>query len=288
MKANVKKQLNAWKKLVDGALKKCLSVKSSGFTDEINAAMKYSVFSGGKRIRPILAIASANACGMKVSGMLPAACAIELIHTYSLIHDDLPCMDNSDYRRGKPTLHKKFNEGIAVLAGDALLTKAFELIAGEANTGTVTAQKAVKVIEIMSKAIGPEGMIAGQVADTFLDYGKLNRVRRISLINYIHTHKTGDLIEASVNAGAVLAGADKRKMDVMGRYGRIIGFVFQIVDDIFDEDENRLTYPSLFGKGCSKEKALKLIQAAKKELRIFADKAVVLNELADYVVQRKK
>ncbi|MBU0952012.1 MAG: polyprenyl synthetase family protein [Elusimicrobia bacterium] len=281
--------LNSWKNLIDKSLKYYLTPKSKDFNQQIYDAMIYSVFPGGKRIRPILTLASAKACGLPEKDVLPAACAIEIVHSYSLIHDDLPSMDNAPLRRGKPTVHKKFNEGLAVLAGDALLTKAFELCSDNAKNTKVKPAQAIKAISALARAAGDVGMIGGQVADTFGAHKNLDRKKRERLLDYIHTHKTGDLIEVSVLLGGILAGVNEKKLKALKSYGRKIGLAFQVVDDIFDseEDADKLTYPNFYGLDNSRKLACQLISDAKKELKLFGPKANILSSLADFVIQRK-
>lgn len=254
----------------------------------LHKAMRYSVFAGGKRLRPILAIASYEAVGGKDKKILPVACALEMIHTYSLIHDDLPCMDNDDLRRGKPTLHKVYGEGMAVLGGDALHALAFELLlkAGDPQV----------VLEV-AKAIGTEGMIGGQVKDLEAEGRKVS----LKQVEYIHTHKTGKLLRASIRAGAILGGADKKTLLALTYYAERFGLAFQIVDDILDvvgkEEEigkkrgsdkanSKATYPEVAGLEKSKILARKLLKQAKGKLGILKEKSWIFEELADYVYDR--
>ncbi|OGS22669.1 MAG: hypothetical protein A2252_03565 [Elusimicrobia bacterium RIFOXYA2_FULL_39_19] len=285
-KDSVKPVLDNWRKGIDCYLRKALSPEKNDKFTRINEVMLYTVFPGGKRIRPVLAIASANACGTSYEKAVASASAVEMIHCYSLIHDDLPSMDNSDSRRGKPSAHRKFNEGLAVLAGDALLTKAFETIAGCKNIPEINK---VKAIICLAQASGHKGMIGGQVVDTFFDYKNLPKSKQEQVLDYIHTHKTGDLIEASVLIGGLIAGASSKELLRLRSYGRKIGLAFQVIDDVFDSDEdmNKLTYPNFYGLEKSKELAFKLIKDAKKELEIFKGREKYLNYIADYVVERQ-
>jgi geranylgeranyl diphosphate synthase type II len=248
--------------------------------------MRYSVFAGGKRLRPILAITSFEMVNGKGRSILPAACALEFIHTYSLIHDDLPCMDDDDLRRGKPTLHKVFGEGMAVLAGDALHALAFEVLLKTKND---------MVIGEVVKSIGTEGMIGGQVADLEAEGKKVSP----SEVTYIHSHKTGALIKTSIRIGAILGGADRKKLNALSRYGEKIGLAFQITDDILDvegkeevigkkthADEEKATYPKILGLERSKKIAGELVESAKKDLKIFNKKKIILEKLADYINSR--
>lgn len=207
------------------------------FTEQMNIpqtlveSMNYSLQAGGKRIRPLLMLCATDALEGNVEAAVPAACAIELIHTYSLIHDDLPAMDNDDYRRGKLTNHKVFGEAIAILSGDALLTHAFYLLAKLGRTGVYPAQDILKVIEEMSWYAGPRGMVGGQVLDMEGEQG----LTSIEQLKAIHRHKTGDLIVFSLRAGGHLAGATNDQLSALERYGQCIGMAFQIQDDILDE-----------------------------------------------------
>ncbi len=265
--------LKSRQKLVDAALDSCLP-RENEYPKEIHKAMRYSVFSGGKRVRPILVLASCEACGGKTGDAMIPACAIELMHTYSLVHDDLPSMDDDDYRRGKPTCHKKFGEGIAVLAGDALLTFAFELLAGGKD---VKANNAV--IKAASEGIGTYGMIGGQVVDI------LNQPDPdLPTLTYINARKTGALIAASCRIGALAARASRKQADALTRYGEYIGFTFQVVDDILDKEGFALA----LGVDGAKKEASRLIKKAHKEIELFGRKAKPLGDLADFILNRKK
>ena len=254
----------------------------------LHKAMRYSVFAGGKRLRPILAIASFEAVGGRDKKILPVACALEMIHTYSLIHDDLPCMDNDDLRRGKPTLHKVYGEGMAVLAGDALHALAFELLLKAKNP---------QVVLEVTKAIGTEGMIGGQVKDLEAEGKKVS----LKQVEYIHTHKTGKLLRASVRAGAILGGADKKTLLALTYYAERFGLAFQIVDDILDvvgkEEEigkkrgsdkanSKATYPKVAGLEKSKSLSRNLLKQAKVKLNILKEKNWIFEKLVDYVYDR--
>ncbi len=254
----------------------------------LHQAMRYSVFAGGKRLRPILAMASFEAVGGRGKGILPVACSLEMIHTYSLIHDDLPCMDDDDLRRGKPTLHKVYGEGMAVLAGDALHALAFELLLQAKNP---------QVVLEMAKAIGTDGMIGGQVKDLEAEGKKVS----LNQVEYIHTHKTGRLLRASVRVGAILGGADKAILSALSGFGEKFGLAFQIVDDILDvvgkeeiigkkkgsdKANSKATYPAVIGLEKSKILAEDLLMQAKSRLRILKNKKWVFEKLADYVYER--
>jgi len=256
--------------------------------ESVHQAMRYSVFAGGKRIRPILTLATAEMVGGQEKDVLDPACALEMIHTYSLIHDDLPCMDDDDIRRGKPTLHKAFPEGIAVLAGDALHALAFEILASTAPSS---------LVKEVAGAIGSQGMIGGQTVDLESEGRKLLPEE----IEFIHRHKTGMLITTALRAGAICAQAGETSLDAVTRYGQCIGLAFQIIDDILDVEGNaemlgkqtgmdihrqKATYPSVFGLEDSKDQAVKLIAEAKEFLVPFGPDARRLYQMADFIVQR--
>jgi len=286
IEVDFKGYLDKKRKTVERSLDSLLpSVKEKPAT--VHRAMRYSVFAGGKRLRPILAIATFELLGKKGKKILAPACALELIHTYSLIHDDLPCMDDDDLRRGKPTCHKVFGEGIAVLAGDALHALAFELL-----TSTNRADVVMKV----ARAIGTKGMIGGQVADLEAE-GK----SKITLpeVRYIHNNKTGALVRASVMVGALIADASPEKLSALSEFGKNIGLAFQITDDLLDvtgeerfvgkkthKDQLKATYPKVIGVERSKRTAKKLIQQAKGHLGIFRRDETILEKLADFVIDR--
>lgn len=234
--------------------------------DALSRAMRYSVFSGGKRIRPILTIESSKACGGKLSAALPAACAVELVHTYSLIHDDLPAMDNDDFRRGKPTCHKVFGQANAILAGDALLTLAFNILSEYSDTAT-----GMKIVKELSDAVGVDGMVRGQALD--LEFQRKRRDGKIA--RKIDLLKTAKLFAAAAKIGALTAQAGPRKMKALERFGGYLGLSFQIVDDHLDGEGDKLKESSL------------LIEKANKELLILKDRAKNLKELALKLSVRK-
>lgn len=259
----------------------------------IHRSMRYSVFAGGKRLRPILVLAACEAVGGNKMQAMPVACALEMIHTYSLIHDDLPAMDNDDYRRGKLTNHKVFGEGIAVLAGCGLLTYAFQLIVQKMQS--LKPEIVLRVIEEISLAAGFSGMIAGQVADLEAEGKEIS----LADLKYIHAHKTGALLRASLRAGAIIGEADAEALSKITAYAEKIGLAFQIMDDILDlvGDEkkigkktgsdlvnNKATYPAFFGLPKSKEMAVELTEKAKNEIRDLDSD--FLAALADYIVKR--
>jgi geranylgeranyl diphosphate synthase, type II len=287
-------------KLVDQALNHLLDTTKSQ-PEIIHESMRYSVFAGGKRLRPVLVIAAAECCGAKAETVLPTAAAMELIHTYSLVHDDLPAMDDDDLRRGRPTNHKVYGEAIAILAGDALLTKAFELIAKNARIRTVPAKAIPEVVNLIAHGSGTFGMIGGQVVDIQMEGGKWQkRDGHTDILNYIHKHKTAALIRTSLQAGAILAGGTAKQIEHFGTYGEKIGLAFQIADDILDiiadkkklgkqgsdRENKKLTYPALYGLEESSKKAQKLVEEAKEALKPFGKRAQVLKQLANYIIER--
>jgi geranylgeranyl diphosphate synthase, type II len=266
-------------------------------------AMRYSIFAGGKRLRPFLVLEGARICGGAEKKVMPTACALEYIHTYSLIHDDLPAMDNDDYRRGMLTSHKKFGEDVAVLAGDALLTEAFSLLAANAAIKGITKENVLKVIAMVSARSGVQGMIGGQLVDTHQssDRNKETVEAKKQALIYIHTHKTVALIEASLLSGAILAGAANKQLKSLTKYAEMIGLAFQIMDDVLDVigdkkklgkkgsdlQNKKLTYVSLYGLKWSQQEAVRLINEAKKVINTFGRKKYILDALADYIVERE-
>lgn len=272
---------------------------SEDFPAEIHTAMRYSLFAGGKRIRPILVLAAAEAVGGELAKVLPAACALEMIHTYSLIHDDLPAIDNDDLRRGRPTSHKVFGEALAVLAGDALLTQAFIVLSAPDFVKTVGPAKAAAAIHEIAQAAGSRGMVGGQTVD-ILSTGK---TLELPTLEYIHTHKTGALIRASVRVGGILAGARKKQLEILNRYGEKVGLAFQIVDDILDVEgkseelgktagkdraSRKITYPAYYGLEESRRRAQDLILAAKEGIKPLGKGARALEGIADLILSRQK
>jgi geranylgeranyl diphosphate synthase type II len=265
--------------------------------ETLHRAMRYSVFAGGKRIRPILCLAAAEAIADRAPGVEAAACALELVHTYSLIHDDLPALDNDDFRRGRPTCHKQFGEAIAILAGDALLTLAFQVLAGA--EGPDEATKARLVEELAGAAGTQDGMIAGQVADLEGE----GKPPTAELLETIHRAKTGALLRASVRMGALCAGAGDQEREALSRYGRHIGLAFQIVDDLLDVEQpsealgktagkdarqNKITFPAVYGLAASHRMAEQQLAAALRELEPFGPRGRRLRELAELIVRRQK
>ena len=290
--------LSEKKAVVDSALTAYFPDPDGPASDVINA-MKYSLFAGGKRLRPILCLAGAAAVGGTETDVLPVACAIELIHTYSLIHDDLPLMDNDDLRRGKPSNHKVFGEAVALLAGDGLLTEAFNLMTGAEIRERVSPHDLLKVIGLIAQAAGYKGMIGGQVVDIQSE----GKTVDFSLVEFMHTHKTGALITASVASGAILGGGNESQIQAITSYGRKTGLAFQISDDILDiegdsktmgkkvgadEQKGKITYPAVVGLSRSKEIQAELVEAASESLRVFDHEAEPLRQIARYIIERKK
>jgi geranylgeranyl diphosphate synthase, type II len=282
--------------LVDAALEHFLPPESTP-PPTVHRAMRYSVLAGGKRLRPILVIAGAEAVGGAAKDVMPTACALEMIHTYSLIHDDLPAMDNDDYRRGRLTNHKMFGDAMAILAGDGLLTMAFKLIAE--NTTLVKDPRVIPgVVAEIAEAAGTEGMVGGQVVDIESE----GKAVTSETLEYIHIHKTAALIRVSLRAGARLAGGDAAAVAAISDAGQSLGLAFQIVDDILDvegslevlgktagsdERKQKATYPALHGIEASRREARRLIEATKSRLGVFGARSAPLAALADYVVERK-
>lgn len=280
---------------VNQALDEAVSVKNPVM---IHESMRYSLLAGGKRVRPMLCIAACEVVGGQQSAAVPAACAVEMIHTMSLMHDDLPCMDNDDLRRGKPTNHKVFGEDVAVLAGDSLLAFAFEFLA----TGTtgVSQDKVLAAIGELAKAIGTEGLVAGQVVDLSCTG---NTCVGLDTLEFIHIHKTAALLEASVVLGAILGGGSDVEVEKLRMFARKIGLLFQVVDDILDVTKSsaelgktagkdlvtdKTTYPKLLGLEKAREFAQKLNEEAKEQLVGFDPyKAAPLVALADYIAYRQ-
>ncbi|MBM4338575.1 MAG: polyprenyl synthetase family protein [Deltaproteobacteria bacterium] len=297
---DIKTYLLEKKEIVERALENYLPRQAEkGGDDEypvsLRQAMRHSLFSGGKRIRPILSIAAYEAVGGKGDKILPFACALEMIHTYSLIHDDLPAIDNDDYRRGNPTCHKVFGEAMGVLAGDGLLTEAFRLMT---LVSTDHPEIVVHVIQEIAQASGISGMVGGQVADIESEGKEI----KLPMLQYIHTRKTGALITVSVRTGAKLGGGDEKTVHAFTRYGEKIGLAFQIADDILNVEgkpellgkatgsdlfKKKATYPSLLGLEASKKTARDLMESAIDDLRPFGLEVEPLREIAQYIILRE-
>jgi geranylgeranyl diphosphate synthase type II len=288
--------LSERRKLVDEALERFLPAEDAA-PPTVHRAMRYSVLAGGKRLRPILVIAGAEAVGGSAELVLPTAGALELIHTYSLIHDDLPAMDDDDYRRGRLTNHKVFGEAMAILAGDALLTLAFKLVAGNAAQGA-DARVICDVVAEIAAAAGTGGMVGGQVVDIESE----GKTITVEALDYIHTHKTAALIRASLRAGAMLGGAKPNALRAITDAGDRLGLAFQIVDDILDvegsleelgktagsdERKRKATYPALYGLEASRARARALIQEAKLALRPLGPRSEPIRALADFILERR-
>jgi geranylgeranyl diphosphate synthase type II len=297
---DIRQYLEVRRKQIDAALDSFLPAEKGILAEHVKA-MRYSFFAGGKRVRPILCLAAAEAVQDYDDGfpnaLLLTACALECIHTYSLIHDDLPAMDDDQLRRGKPTNHMVFSEAGAILAGDSLLTYAFELLSGEKlETG---ATERLRIISLISKAIGPEGMVGGQ----FLDLTHEGKEVEYDILREIHSRKTGALITASVQAGGVFGKCTTDQFHALTMYGTQIGLAFQIIDDLLnvegtqeqlgkaagsDAARNKATYPALFGLDSSREKAQEAVNEALTALEGFDERAAMLRELAQYIVTRKR
>ena len=283
---------------VDEALDRFLPQETE-LPHSVHKAMRYSVFAGGKRIRPILVLAACQAVGGETERAIPAACAMEMIHTYSLIHDDLPAMDDDDFRRGNPTSHKVFGEAIAILAGDALLTEAFKLASDRRFVDGCESSGLLAVIHEIATCAGSYGMVGGQVIDMESE-GRQDI--DLATVQYIHTHKTGALIKASVVAGPLLGGAAGKPLSAITRYGEAAGLAFQIADDILDiegtteeigkdagsdEARGKATYPAVMRLAAAKEEARAMMDEALAALEIFGAEADPLQEIAQYIVQRR-
>lgn len=264
----------------------------------LQESMLYSLFAGGKRVRPILAMAAYEACGGNAEDIVPYASSLELIHTYSLIHDDLPAMDDDDLRRGKPTNHKVYGEAVAILAGDALLTEAFRILSDSSHGSRVKDRDLLKASAEIAAASGYQGMVAGQVQDILSE----NAEADAETLQFIHRHKTAALIRASVKVGGVLFGSNAEIVGALTSYGEKIGHAFQVVDDILDiegdtrvlgksvgsdEKINKMTYPRLYGLERSREIAKKLVDDAVSSLDPFSFSADPLREIARYLLERK-
>jgi len=292
---NLKPYLITRQKLIDRALDRYLP-KANTKPATLHRAMRYSLFAGGKRLRPILCLAAAEACHGNIRDALPVACALECIHTYSLVHDDLPSMDNDDFRRGRPTCHKVFGEGIAVLAGDALLTVAFEIVSRAKPTPRYDMSTLLREIAV---AAGSQKLIAGQVADLEAE-GK--NVKRGEL-QFIHENKTAAMLRTSVRLGAMSANAHARKLPAITQFGQRLGLAFQIIDDILDVTQTseilgksagkdvaakKATYPAVIGLEKSRAEARRLTREAHSALSVFSNRDVeALHALANYLLERE-
>ncbi len=292
---NLKAYLRSRRKEIDRALDYYLP-KTNVKPATLHKAMRYSLFAGGKRLRPILCLAAAEACRGKVSNALPLACALECIHTYSLVHDDLPSMDNDDYRRGRPTCHKVFGEGIAVLAGDALLTIAFEIVSRAKPAPRYDMSILLREIAV---AAGSQKLIAGQVADLEAEGRKVKRDQ----LRFIHENKTAAILKSSIRLGAMSANADAKKLRAVTQFGHGLGLAFQVIDDILDVTQSseilgksagkdiaakKATYPAVIGLEKSRAEARRLTRQAHDALSVFRDdEAEPLHCLANYLLERE-
>ena len=294
---NLKEYLKRRQRLVDGALERWVPGEHE-FPPNVHQAMRYSLFAGGKRLRPILVLAAAETVGARIADALPLACSLELIHTYSLIHDDLPSMDDDDLRRGKPTSHKVFGEALAILAGDALLTEAFHLLTRPDLMRDVSPRRRLRAINQVARAAGSYGMVGGQV----MDIASQGLEIEAHLLEYIHSHKTGALIAASVYAGAIIGGASPSQCRALNRYGEKLGLAFQMIDDLLDvqgeerklgkavgkdQAKGKATFPGLFGIAESRRKAEVLVEEALGHLQPFDGRANPLREIAKFILKRK-
>jgi geranylgeranyl diphosphate synthase type II len=302
---DIQSYLQNKKEIVDSALERYFpnqseSTREGVLPTSLLKAIRYSLFAGGKRIRPILSIAAFEAVGGKGNGVLPFACALEMIHTYSLIHDDLPAMDNDDYRRGKPTCHKVFGEAVGILAGDALLTEAFQLMTNQTiqEPSKHRGELVLNVIHEVAQAAGMFGMVGGQALDIESEGKEVD----FPTLQYIHTHKTGAMILVSVRVGAKLGGASEEVLKALTHYGKGVGLAFQIADDMLNIEGNatqlgkktgsdlfrgKATYPSLLGMEESKRRAKELIEMSVNTLLPLGDKAEPLREIARFILSRE-
>ena len=291
---DIKAYLNEKRELIDSYLKTYFTAPSS--PSVLHEAMKYSLFAGGKRIRPVLALASFEACGGDAKKIIPQAAALELIHTYSLIHDDLPAMDNDDLRRGKPTSHKMFGEAMAILAGDALLTEAFSMMTQ--TDIKIKPSLLLKAVREVALAAGHSGMVGGQAQDIISEDAEPDG----EILEFIHLHKTAALIKSAVRIGSILAGSRKKQLQALTRYGENTGLAFQIIDDVLDVEgtpeelgksvgsdsrKKKMTYPSLYGIEGARKKANELILIAIDAIGIFSSEADPLREIAGYLAKRR-
>jgi geranylgeranyl diphosphate synthase type II len=292
---DLKQYLEGHRLTVEKALEAALP-EEKGPEARVVEAMRYSLFAGGKRLRPILCLAAAEAVGGKLESAMPAACAMEMIHTYSLIHDDLPAMDDDDLRRGKPTSHKVFGEAIAILAGDGLLTEAFVLLSGYND---LLPERAVQLIGVIARAASYRGMVGGQVVDMLSQ----NKPADLETVQQMHSRKTAALIAAAAEAGALAGEGSEAQVEALANYGRAIGLAFQIADDILDIEgdtevlgktagsdlaRGKVTYPAAVGLERSRQAARELVDDALAALEGFDHRADPLRALANYIITREK
>ena len=292
---DLKQYLETRRLRVEEALEVALP-QQDGPETRVVEAMRYSLFAGGKRLRPILCLAASEAVGGDLRAAMPAGCALEMIHTYSLIHDDLPAMDDDDLRRGKPTNHKVFGEAIAILAGDGLLTEAFVLLS---DYNSLLPERAVQVIGVIAEAASYRGMVGGQVVDILSQ----NKRADLETVQQMHSRKTAALIAAATESGALAGKGSEAQVAALARYGRAIGLAFQIADDILDiegdtellgkttgadEARGKVTYPAAVGLERSRQAANEMVNDALAALEGFDDRANPLRSLANYIITRKK
>lgn len=288
--------LQRWKSLVgdvDAKLNECIDRLNSDCPDSLRAAMRYSLLGPGKRLRPILCLLSAEALGVDPKFAMANAAAVEMVHCYSLIHDDLPAMDDDDLRRGRPTCHIQFDEATAILAGDALQALAFETILTDTSDPAIAAKSCL----ILTKAAGPEGMVAGQVDDLLAE----KQGGDAKMLHAIHARKTGAMIRASVVLGGIAAGATPDQLEKLSNYGDCIGIAFQIVDDLLDvegttentgkrtgkdQERGKLTFPGIYGVEASRERAEQFVEQAISVVDAFGSAATPLKQLARYITDR--
>jgi geranylgeranyl diphosphate synthase type II len=287
---DIENYLKERRALIDRSLDRYLK-ESKERPKTIHKAMRYGLFSGGKRLRPILTLAAGELFGGRQKALLPFACALEMIHVYSLIHDDLPALDDDDLRRGEPANHKMFGEGIALLAGDALLTEAFHLMSRPQVARLLEPGAILELIHEISRAAGVGGMVGGQAVDLEAEGREVD----VATIEYIHVLKTGALILASVRIGATIAGAAPKEMRQVTRYARLLGLAFQIADDIMDMADHaggdgkggkKATYPAVVGIAAAKSRARELLSQCLKEIEVFGKKADPLRGIARIIVER--
>ncbi len=292
---DLERELKQRRQRVDAALQELLPAER-GPAATVARAMRYAVFGGGKRLRPILSLAACESCGGSADEALEPAAALELLHTYSLIHDDLPAMDDDDLRRGRPTVHRAFDEAVAILAGDALLTLAFGIL-GTRPAGAERAARRAEAVAVAAAGAGVAGMVGGQIADLEAEGRPADPQR----LEWIHRHKTGSLLAASAEVGAIHAGAPVETRRALAAYGAALGLAFQITDDVLDrtasaerlgktpgkdEAAGKATYPALYGVEDSRRRALALVDDARAELRRVELEAPLLDALARYAVDR--
>jgi len=297
MSFDLKSYLAEKKEIIDTELNRFVDGLNSDYT-RLKESILYSLNAGGKRLRPILCLASCETVGGNISQAVPAACALEMIHTYSLIHDDLPCMDDDSLRRGKPTNHKVFGEATAILAGDALLTDAFYLITTGSIDSGLSSDVVIDIIRDISACAGSGGMIGGQAIDLSLQGAKQIPV---DMVKQMHLLKTGALIRSSVAVGARIGGGGQNQIEALERFGTCLGLAYQIRDDLLDIEggadlgkdarsdieKNKVTYPSVAGSDSAREKVDQLTNNALKELDIFGESATPLKEITKYLCERK-